>query len=243
MTGTIRATANDILNQVGVEIGLDPVADPFASTDQTYRQMSYLINTAGEELCQAYPWEVLRKQATVVTDGVNHIYSLPSDFLYMLDQTQWDQTETCPLYGPLSAQDWSYLIGSNTISGLDGLGYRLMEDKLALHPVPPPAGRTIAFEYISRNWVLDSSTGTTYIDKVKIGGDRPQFNRTLLGRMLKVKILEAKGFDTSKAQADLNQAFQLLVARNKSAPILNTARSRGNPYLSDSNIPDTGYGT
>lgn len=243
MTGTIRATANDILNQVGVEVGLEPVTDPFSSSDQSYRQMRYLINTAGEELSQAYPWEFLRKEATITSDG-STAYDLPSDFLYIMNQTAWDRTNDRPVYGPLSAQDWSYLEGRDlTSGGTMYVNFRLKGDQISLYPTDT-TGTTIAYEYITRNWVLDSTTGTTYIDEIQTGADQPLFNRTLLARMVKVKFLEAKGFDTTKAQADLNQSFQLLIARNKGAPILNTTSMRSkNPLLGSQSVPDTGYGT
>jgi hypothetical protein len=243
MTGTIRATANDILNQVGVEVGLEPVVDPFASTDQSYRQMKYLINTAGEELAQLYPWEFLRKEATITTDGSGD-YDLPSDFLYIINQTAWDRTNDNPVTGPLSAQDWAYLEGRDYLNSTLYLSFRIKEDQFSLYPQPDPSGLDVRYEYICRNWVLDSNTGTTYIDSVVTGADTPQYNRTLLGRMLKVKYLEAKSLDTTKAQADLNQSFQLLTARNKGASILNAVNSsRKFPYLNYDSLPDTGYGS
>lgn len=246
MTGTIRATANDILNQVGVEVGLDPVNDPFSSTDQSYRQLRYLINTVGEELSQAYPWDFLRGVATIITNSATNPdgkYDLPSDFLYLLNQSGWDQTNRWPLAGPITPQEWQYLEATLLSGNVLQLGFRLMEDKICFLPAPPDNDLTIKFEYISRNWVLDSTTGTTYIDKVQTGADQPMFNRTLMQRGLKVKFLEAKGFDSSKAQADYNQAFQLTTARNKGAKVLNLSARYGYQYLGPYNAPDTGYGT
>lgn len=243
MTGTIRASANDILNQVGVEIGLDPVTDPFSSSDQTYRQMTYLINTAGEELSQAYPWEFLTKEHTIVTTGADSgTYNLPDDFLYLINQTGWNRSDTRPLTGPLSPQAWQYLQSYASNGALVEIAFRVSGDKLQLFPQPPEPGQTVVFEYISRNWVLDASTGNTYRHNIIVGADQPLFNRTLLGRYLKVKILEARGFDTTKAQADLNQSFQLLTARDKGAPVLNASRSRSGAYIGSHSIPDTGYG-
>jgi len=244
MTGTIRATANDILNQVGVEIGLDPVNDPFAAREATYRQMTYLINTAGDELCQLYPWEFLRKEGEIIVSAADSgIYDLPADFLYLQNQTMWNRTNRRPVMGPLSPQDWQLLKGWDSTGELTYVSYRLMEDKLQLWPEPPADGTQINYEYISRNWVSDSTNPGTYASRCTVGADQPLFNRTLLGRMLKVKILEAKGFDTTKAQADLNQAFQALISRNHSAPILNTCGSSTSyPYLNYRAIPDTGYG-
>ena len=79
---------------------------------------------------------------------------------------------------------------------------------------------------------------------MKVGADTPLFDRTLLSRMLKVKFLEAKGLDTAKAQADLNQIFGALTSHDKGAEILRAGRtSRGFPYLDGFNsVPDTGYG-
>jgi hypothetical protein len=244
MTGTIRDSANDILNQVGVEVGLDPVTDPWSSNDQNYRQLRYLINTAGEELSQLFPWEFLRKEQTFTTTALDTgNYDLPDDFLYLINQTGWDRTNQSPLGGPLSPQAWQYLEASNSGSTLL-VYYRIKGDQFCLNPQPPDAGIDIAYEYISRNWVLDSTTGTTYRDSIATGADEPLFNRTLLSRMLKVKYLEAKGFDTSKAQADLNQAFGLLTARNRGAPILNTkVGARNYPLLGGQSVPDTGYGS
>jgi len=241
VSGTIRATANDILNQVGVEVGLDPAVDPFSSNDQSYSQLSYLINTAGEELSYLYPWEFLRKKATIITTGANS-YDLPDDFLYLLNQTVWDYDEDEPLVGPITPQNWAELEARDT-AGTTAVYFRMVDDQIALYPEAIAAGKTIKFEYINRNWVLDSDTGTSYKDKVTTGADIPQFNRTLLGRMLKVKFLEAKGFDTTKAQADLNQAFGLMTARNKGAPILSIAPSRRGKLINSYNAPDSGYGS
>jgi hypothetical protein len=240
MTGTIRDSANDILNQVGVEVGLEPVNDPWSSNDQSYRQLRYLINTAGEELSQLYPWEFLRKEQTFTTDGTGS-YTLPTDFLYIINQSGWNRTDQNPLGGPLSPQAWQYLEASN-LAGSLLVYYRLAGDAFLINN--DTSGLSVAYEYISRNWVLDSTTGTTYIGKVQTGADQPLFNRTLISRMLKAKYLEAKGFDTSKAQADLNQAFQMLTARNRGAPILNTkVGARNYPLIGSQSIPDTGYGS
>jgi len=103
----------------------------------------------------------------------------------------------------------------------------------------------IHFEYTSRNWVLDSTTGDTYIDAVATGADTPLFDRTLISRMLKLKYLEAKNLDTTKAQADFNQIFQLLTSHDKGSRILSAGRSARNyPYLNAwNNVADSGFGS
>ena len=122
--------------------------------------------------------------------------------------------------------------------------FRLQQGKFTIFPQPPPNGLDIHYEYISNAWVEDSTNPGNYIDRVKKGADTPLFDRTLLSRLLKVKFLEAKGMDATKAQADLNQSFGLLTAHDKGAGILTAGcNRRGFPYLSGfDNTPDTGYG-
>ncbi len=244
MSANLRATANDILNRVAAEVGLEPVDDPYGSTQQEFKQMTYLMNIAGEELCQIYPWEFLMREhsvQTLSTDSGN--YDLPDDYLYMLNQTGWERAENVPLFGPLSPQDWQYLLGRDLVSHTIYASFRIQQGKFTIFPQPPPDGLDIHFEYVSKNWVQDSSS-SNFQDKVKVGADTPMFDRTLLSRMIKVKFLEAKGLDTTKPQADLNQSFQMLTSHDKSAPILSAGRTgRGFPYLDGfCSVPDSGYG-
>lgn len=245
MTATLLSTATDILNRVGVEVGLDPVSDPYNTTDKSYTQMTYLLNIAGEELSQLYPWEFLVREHSIVTaDTDSGDYDLPDDFLYMINQTGWERSQSVPLYGPLSAQDWQYLIGRDLVSHTIYASFRIQQAKFTIFPQPPPNGLDIVFEYISRSWVIDADTGNSVTDKVTSGSDTPVFDRTLISRYLKVKYLEAKGMDTSKAQADLNQIFGQLTAHDKGAQVLTAGRgARGYPYLNSyTSVPDTGYG-
>lgn len=245
MPAILLATATEILNRVAAEVGLDPVTDPYNTTDKSFRQMSYLLNVAGEELCQLHPWEFLTQEYTVTTAGGENEYALPDDFLYMTNQTGWERSQGVPMYGPLSAQEWQYLLGRDLVSSTIYASFRIQQGIFAIFPDPPANGLDIHFEYTSRNWVLDSTTGTTYTDRVSTGADTPMFDRTLISRMVKVKYLEAKNLDTTKAQADFNQAFQLLTAHDKGSRIISAGRgARSYPYLNSwNNVADSGFGS
>ena len=244
MTATVRATANVILNRVAAEVGKDQVTDPFASTDKDFIQMKALLNIAGEELVALYPWAFLTKSHSITTDvpSDDGDYDFPTDYHRMVNQTHWETVNQRPLLGPLSAQEWQALTNADITSGMD-VSFRLRDGSFSIFPQPPEDGLTITFEYISRNWVIDSTNGTSRIDSCVQGADTPLFDRTLLSRMLKVKWLEAKNFDTTKAQADLNQIFGLLTASDKAAPVLNIARLRGTYFMGSQSVPETGYGS
>ena len=245
MTATLQAVANDILNRVAAEVGVTPAVDPWSSTDQNFTQMKTLLQVCGEELSQLYPWEFLVKEENIQTlDTDSGDYPLPADFLYMINQTGWERAENVPLFGPLSGQDWQYLLGRDLVSYTIYASFRIQQGLFTIFPQPPPNGLDIYYEYISRNWVLDSQDNDTPASEVKAGGDIILFDRTLISRHLKVKYLEAKGFDSTKAQDDLNQMFQMLTAHDKGAEILSAGRNRRYfPYLDGfRNTPDTNYG-
>ena len=242
MTATVRSSANDILNRVAVETGLDEVTDPFTSGDKNFVQMKALLNIAGEELCDLYDWEFLTRVHSIVTDSLDSgDYALPTDYLKMLNQTGWEAVNQNPLNGPLSAQEWRCLVAS-TVNSPIYVSFRLREGYFSILPQPVTDGLEISFEYQSRNWVIDSSDGTTKVQTCNDGADIPLFDKTLISRYLKVKWLEAKGLDSTKAQADLNQCFGLKTERDKGAPILNVS-SRRSGGLGNMNVPWTNYGS
>lgn len=245
MTVTSAITANDILNRVSVEVGFDPVSDPYASPDQHFKQMQFLLQTCGEELALAYPWEFLNESWAVVTaDTDSGDYPLPPNFHYMIPQTGWERSQNVPIFGPLSAQDWTYLLGRDLVSYTIYASFRIKDGLFSIFPQPPPNGLDLNYEYQSRYWVEDGGEPGEYKPSITEGNDIPLYDRTLITRMLKLKWLEAKGFDTTAPQADFNQVFAFLTGKDKSGEILSAGSGRGGiPYLdSYRNTPDTGYG-
>lgn len=234
------------MNQVAAEVGLEPVTDPFGSAEQHFVQMRYLLQTAGDELALAFPWEFLvgeHQITTVDTDTGN--YDLPDDFLYMIDQTGWERSENVPLFGPLSAQDWTYLLGRDLVSFTIYASFRLKDGTFSIFPQPPPNGLDINFEYQSRYWVQDSTNVDEHKPEFTSGADLPLYDKTLISRYLKTKWLESKGFDTTKPQEDFNQIFNFLTGKDKGGEILSAGGNNRNfPYLDGRyNLPDTGYGS
>lgn len=238
-------TASDILNRVAAEVGIVPISAPYASQDPFFVQLQYLLNTAGEELMQAYPWELLVRTHTITTTALDSgTYDMPDDFGYILNQTSWDKTNNVPMGGPLSAQDWTYLKGRGLASNTLYASFRIAQGNFNVFPAPPPEGLDLSFEYISSDWVYDPSTNpVSYKKGINQASDIPLFDKTLITRALKVKYLESGGFDTQKAQADYNQIFAFLTGTEKGAGVLNAGMGgSGIPYLSSYNVGDTGFG-
>jgi len=61
-------------------------------------------------------------------------------------------------------------------------------------------------------------------------------------KFLKLRFLEAKGFDTTAAAGQFLNMFNSFTDKDVSAQTLNMSRARVFPYLGWRNIPETNYG-
>ena len=238
-------TASRIINRVAAEVGIQPVADPFSSDDPTFQQLIFLMNTAGEELLIQFPWEQLQNETSITTQsGDTGEYPLPDDFAYMINQTGWERSQNVPLFGPLSPQEWQYLLGRDLVTSTIYASFRIKQGYFTLFPAPPSVGLNIHYEYIGKNWVRDADNPLLFKDEVTKAADTPLYNRLLISRYTKAKYLEAHQMDSSRAQDDFNQMFEQLAGRGAGAPVLNAGRpSGGMPYLDGfRSVPDSGFG-
>lgn len=241
-------TAGTIINRTAAELGLTPVADPFTSTDSAFLQLCSLLTSAGQEMLVLHEWQKFNKTHSLTTgtppdDDADGHYDLPDDFGYMIDQTGWEPTNRLPLGGPLTPQDWTYLVNTNLGSTTIYVSFRQNAGQFWILPNdPPPTGIEITFEYVSRNWVEDGAVPGTFKDSVESSADIVMYEPILIIKFLKLRQKEAKGFDTTAAVGQFITMFNSWTGKDASAPILNAARSRYFPYLGWRNVPDTGFG-
>jgi len=235
----------EIANQVSIEVGLGVQTAPFAASNDSGVQLTTLANAVGVELLQDHPWEGLTRKYSLTTQaGDSGKYDLPSDFAYMINQTGWDQSNRIPLQGSLSPQDWTYLEGRDLVSHTIYASFRQNENQFWLFPQPPPENLNITFEYVSRNWVMTAAGSDIYTNTVTENGNIVMYEPHLFERLLKLRFLEARGFDTTAALSQYTKAFMSWTGKDTSAQILNAGNStRSAPYLDTyRNTPDTGFG-
>lgn len=245
-------SANDVINRAAVEIGLNPVNDVFATPDPNFQSLRYLLNSAGQELVQEFNWQIsLREHEFTTAPGDTGIYDLPADFSSMIDQTGWQQGipgAAYPLLGPASSQWWSYLKASQLFTVTIYAWFRINRGKLELWPQPPPKGIPIRYEYMSRAWVLAGDSPPipgTYRDTVQIPSDIVLYEPIMIVKKLKVAFLQAKGFESIKAEDEFQTSLEAWKGKDKSAPILDMRGARPYYRFMDTvvNVPDTGYGS
>ena len=130
--------------------------------------------------------------------------------------------------------------------------FRNVDNQFWVYPQPPdapvPYPLTIAFEYMSRNWVIEAgSVGTenpSYTDKVAASGDLILYDPILISRFLKLRFKEARGIESTGAQNEFLQMFAQATGQDVAGDALNVANmSQPYPYLDMwRNTPDSGYG-
>jgi hypothetical protein len=200
---------------------------------------------------QTEAWQQMTRTATISgADIVTHggKVPLPSDYLYMLDQTGWERSQDVPLFGPLTPQEWTYLEGRDLVSYTIYASFRLREGEVWVFPwaEDPPVDEPdvdIRYEYASSSTVLENGVPGAYTYQVKNPGDIILFNPYLFERLLKLRFLNSKGFDTIEAAQQYGLALQSWEGKDKGGQILNAAGCGFSPsYLGYKNMPDTGYG-
>lgn len=236
-------TAGVIINQVAAEVGLVPVSDPYVVSDPAFAQLQYLLNSAGQELVIASEWQKLTRRHTIVTAALDTgDYPLPDDFSRMIDQTGWSPTNRLPLGGPLTPQDWAYITNANLAQQTIYISFRQDQGLIRVLPQPPTPGVTINFEYISRWWVSNPGGTTPEKESCSDQNDVVLYEPILIKKFLKLRFLQAKGFDTTAASQEFLGMFEGWTGADMAAPVLSMSRSRKYPFLDWRNIPETNFG-
>ena len=250
MALTRTESIGSLINRVAVSVGLNKAIDPFASADPVFIQLIGLANECGQEFIQTHPWARFRNRwAFTTAPGDTGIYDLPDDFSYFIDQTGWQEAgigAAYPLLGPATAQWWAFLKATALYNVTIFAWFRDFDNKLQLYPQPPPEGIDIAFEYMSRGWATEGgSVPPVLTETVTTSADLVLIEPILFIKRLKLAFLQAKGFDTTKAQDEYDASLDAWIGKETSAPVLSlTGRGIGRRLLDAwVNVPETGLGS
>jgi hypothetical protein len=246
-------TAGDVIETALAMCGLSSVADPYASQDDVQVQIRALLNQCGRELYAAHQWQQFVRTETISTGadpGTTHPdgnYDLPSDFGYFINQTGWTPTNIgmgLPLAGPLTEQQYSYLVATNLASSTIYVSFRMADGYLSVLPAPAPANIDITFHYVSNGWVDVNGAGTSFASKAENSDDIIMFEPVLISTMLALRYKQAKNLNSKDTLEQFQSLFSLFTGVNASAPTLNMTGWIGFPYLNPwTNIPQTGFGS
>jgi len=164
-------------------------------------------------------------------------YSMPSDYDRQIDRTHWDKSKHWEMLGPETAQQWEWLL-SGYISTGPRIRYRIFGNYFQIWPFVASA-ETLGFEYIGKNWA--ASSGGTAQSSFSADTDTCIFPDRLMVEGLKHMYFMAKGFPDVYEKAYQRQ-LDIATANDQGSLTLSLAPRMTNVLISQSNIPDSGYG-
>ena len=168
-------------------------------------------------------------------------YAMPSDYDRLVDQTQWDKTQHWVMLGPETGQQWQWL-KSGFISTGPRMRYRILGGYFQIWP-PDGSDDYIGFEYVSNQWVLAAAdTVTPSKGSFTVDTDTCMFPDTLMVLGVKSKYMQAKGWADPYAPLFERQK-SIAIANDAGSPTLSMAPRMSEILISQSNIPDSGYGS
>lgn len=166
-------------------------------------------------------------------------YSLPADFDFMIPGTQWDRGFRWQLLGPMNPDEWQVLK-----SGLSPTGprrrFRLMGGKLYLDPIPYDSN-LLVFEYYSTSFM--SNAAGTASNTFTADSDTYLLPDDLLILGLKWRWKSARGLNYEDEFDVYDKLMGTELGRAASArPLRLDASDSGINFISNAQIPDTGFG-
>lgn len=167
-------------------------------------------------------------------------YTLPSDFDRPIPATNWDVTKHWAIIGPLTAQQWEYLISGWIATG-PVINWRLLGGYFQIWPIQTSED-LLGLEYISSNWVRATGQFAPSKSSFTADTDTCVFPDRLMVLGIKKKFFEVKNFDTTALMRDYETQLSIAYAADAGAGNLAMSQ-RGVGYLINwANLPDTGYG-
>lgn len=168
-------------------------------------------------------------------------FVLPADYDRPVNRTQWDVTKHWEMLGPVTAQQWEFLLSGWIATG-PRVQFRLLGGYFQIWPIQTSED-LLGFEYISSYWV--NSSGSFAPDKSSFTADNDTcaFPDRLMVLGLKKKFYEAKGFDTTALSQDYEQQLGIAFGNDQGAGTLSMAPRLTSTLINWNNIPDSFYGT
>jgi hypothetical protein len=170
----------------------------------------------------------------------NESYAIPADADHFIQQTGWDRSFRWQLVGPLSAQEWQVLKSGISPTG-PRLRYRIMDGLIFVNPVPASLDNLV-MEYYSTGW-CQSATGAPQTAWAA-DTDTPVLQDRLFTLGIIARFLNRKGFDSTSAQREYDDAVEAAIGRAGGSRVLPiNARAEPPILIGSANLPDTGYGS
>ena len=194
------------------------------------------MTKVGKELLSRHDWQALTREQTFTSDGTGS-YTRASvftngDFDRYVNNTDWDRSNERKM-SLVTQSEWQLL--KSSIVGTVGINRYYRERFGSILIEPDASGDTLVFEYISKNWITDSS-GVTAKAAFTADTDLTKFPEYLVELGLKYKLKAGEGLPSVNEQKEFEAEFARHVGYET------PKRTLGRNYYNPTNLPDTGIG-
>lgn len=208
------------------------------STDQQIRQLFAILIEEGESLAGRAEWEELLVEQTFVTVAAETQTNapIPDDFDRFVPETVWNRTSARQLIGPRTSRQWQADLARPAASQIY-LSFRLRGGSFLINPTPT-AGDTVAYEYVSKNWVVSSAGAGKELPTSD--DDTFALDTELLKLGVRWRWKAAKGLDYGEDMVTYERAVAITIADDGGAEDLEIGR---NPNVGRvANLPEGSFG-
>lgn len=199
--------------------GLTAPSAVLGSADPQVKQIRALLQAEGNDLSMRGEWEGLTVEAlhtTIAAEDQGAITTIASDgYRYISHDTMWDRTDMLPV-PLLGSTKWQQL--KATVNAAPRYRYRIRGGRVLMSPIPP-VGHTVAFEYLSANWIT-SSDGVTKRSVFAADSDITRLPEQLLLLGLRWRWKREKGFEYAEDFRTYEMQVTTYLGRDGGKPVL-----------------------
>ena len=235
------ATTLSIIQQAAGELGL-PVPTAVAGTsDATAIQLLALLNREGKAQVDETDWPALVTEGTWTMVEGQSVYTYPSDFRRLVQQSEWDRTNKWALLGPDTPQVRQWRNESNISQAGPRKVFQLTSGGVEIWPTPTSSGAVLVYLYIKNTWA--TTAGGTAIASLTADTDIPILDENVLTLGTMWRFLSAKGLDATVVKGEYDRALSQAKTREIGGRRLDQSPITTEQFIGFNNIPDAGYGS
>lgn len=228
-----------VVQNVAEEQGLTTIADA-TSDAKDAATLRRLVNVECDYLARRFDWAALQTEHTFATVASTAAYSLPTDFLRIIQDTAWNRTDYWRVRGATSPQEWQ-MRKSGLVTASIRDRFRIKGTGSTFYVDPTPSSvETLVFEYISKNWAVDADDSSAKSSATK-NGDTFLFDEYLIERGVTWRFLSRLGMPYAEERNEYDRLYNMLAASDAGGkPTLDM--SGPSTYRPEAILPDGGYG-
>lgn len=215
-------------------VGIPRPTTVVGNTDPGVRQLLALSNEEGQELTSRHRWQALIRECTFTTvANPADLVVVAAGFDYIFPDTVWDRTRDQRVL-PMTPETWQ----AYQASGMSGptMRFRIQDSAFYLYP-DPGAGRSMAFEFITKNW--NQTTGGVEQDAWANDTDTGLLDEKLMSLGLIWRWKKAKGMEYAEDFNAYERRVTNAISRDGASPHVSLSRyRRAGAFVGTDSVPE-----